>query len=231
MKTAVRSKQSGIPIACGLALAFMAGVAGAESESADNAYLTDQRGSVVKNDYGLCWQTGTGPAPRSSMACDPAYIPPVPPAQAVEQSPTPAAAVAVFALPPAAAIERVTLDADALFDFDRASLRPAGRAALDDFAARLKDIDPEMITAVGHADRIGSADYNQKLSEQRAHAVKRYLEGIGIQANRMQAEGRGESQPVTAAGACPGARSAAVIACLQPDRRVEIGVVGNRIAR
>jgi len=110
-------------------------------------------------------------------------------------------------------------------------LRPAGRAALDDFVARTRDINPEVIMAVGHADRFGSDRYNQKLSEQRAAAVKSYLMSKGIADNRIQTEGRGETQPVTKPGECPGAKSAKVIACLQPDRRVDIEVVGTTIAR
>ena len=85
--------------------------------------------------------------------------------------------------------------------------------------------------AVGHADRFGSDSYNQSLSERRAAAVKAYLLGKGIDANRIKTEGRGETQPVTKPGECAGAKSAKVIACLQPDRRVNIEVVGTRSAK
>jgi len=125
----------------------------------------------------------------------------------------------------------VTLDADTLFDFDKAVLRPAGRVALDDFLGKLKGIDLEVITAVGHADRFGSEAYNQRLSEQRAAAVKAYLVSKGIEPNRIQTEGKGEMQPVTKAGECSGAKSAKVITCLQPDRRVNIEVIGSQIVR
>ena len=110
-------------------------------------------------------------------------------------------------------------------------LRPAGRATLDDFAGKLKDINPEMINAVGHTDRFGSERYNQRLSEERVAAVKAYLVSKGIEPNRMHTEGKGKSDPVTKAGDCEGAKSAKVIACLQPDRRVDIEVVGTRIAQ
>ena len=85
-----------------------------------------------------------------------------------------------------------------------------------------------MILVVGHADRFGSNAYNQRLSERRAAAVKSYLLSKGIDANRIKTEGRGETQPVTKAGECLGAKSAKVIACLQPDRRVVVEVVGTR---
>ena len=125
----------------------------------------------------------------------------------------------------------MTLDADALFDFDKAVLRPAGRAALDDFAGKIKGIDPETIMAVGHTDRFGSEAYNQRLSDQRVEAVKTYLVSKGIEPNRIRTEGKGETQPVTKTGECDGNQSAKVIACLQPDRRVEVEVMGTRIAR
>jgi OOP family OmpA-OmpF porin len=128
----------------------------------------------------------------------------------------------------APAIEKVVLDADALFDFDKAELSPAGRAALDDFVVKLGTITPGMIRLVGHADRQGSNAYNQILSEDRAEEVKDYLVGKGIDPNRVRAEGKGASQPVTKAGACDGGTSAKVIACRQPDRRVVIEVAGTR---
>ena len=131
-------------------------------------------------------------------------------------------------LPSAApVIAKVVLDADALFDFDKAGLNPAGRAALDDFLARLGAITPGMIRLVGHADRLGSEAHNQVLSEDRAEAVKDYLVSKGIDPSHVSAKGKGDSQPVTKAGTCNGGRSARVIACLQPDRRVAVEVAGT----
>ena len=88
------------------------------------------------------------------------------------------------------------------------------------------------IIAVGHADRIASEDYNQKLSEARAQAVKDYLAQQGARGNTITAEGKGESQPVTG-DACKklGAErgnNKKLVECLQPDRRVEIEVLGSR---
>jgi len=91
-----------------------------------------------------------------------------------------------------------------------------------------KQIKLEVIIAVGHTDRIGSDAYNQKLSERRAASVKSYLVSKGVEANRVYTEGKGEKQPVTQPGQCPGAKSAKVIACLQPDRRVDIELIGTK---
>jgi len=214
-------KKIGLAVSCALALGILSGVASAQTNPEDAAYLTDSRGAVVRSGYGLCWHTGYGPK-ANTPECDPA---PVKVADATPPPPPP---------PPATsrpAGEKVTLDADTLFDFDKAVLRPAGMQALDDFLGKMKDIDPEVIIAVGHADRFGSEAYNQKLSERRAASVKDYLMSKGIDANRIHTEGKGEMQPVTKAGDCTGPKSAKVIACLQPDRRVEIEVVGTRIAK
>ncbi len=137
----------------------------------------------------------------------------------------PAAAAAAAAKP---AAEKVTLAADALFDFNKAVLRPEGKAKLDDVAAKINDIKLEVIIAVGHADRIGTDAYNQKLSERRAAAVKEYLVAKGVEANRVYTEGKGEKQPVTKPDQCKGPKSKKVIDCLQPDRRVEIEIIGTR---
>jgi outer membrane protein OmpA-like peptidoglycan-associated protein len=139
---------------------------------------------------------------------------------------TPAAAIARRA--PESGIEKVILDAGALFDFDGYELRPEGRAALDEFLGSLDGATLGTIRAVGHADRLGSEGYNQILSEDRAEAVKAYLVSKGIEPGRVQAEGRGATQPVTKPGDCAGGKSAKILACLQPDRRVGIEVAGTR---
>jgi len=222
MSNLLSKKQISLAVSCALALGILSGVASAQTNPADTAYLVDSRGAVVRSGFGLCWHTQFGPAVNTAE-CDPA---PVKVADATPPPPPPAAAAS-----PKPAGGKVTLDADTLFDFDKAVLRPAGIQALDEFLEKAKGINPEVIIAVGHADRFGSEAYNQTLSEKRAAAVKNYMVSKGIDANRIHAEGKGESQPVTKADECKGAKSAKVIACLQPDRRVEIEVVGTQIAK
>lgn len=217
MKNLFIKKQ--LVISCALTLGMLSSGASAQINPAETGYLTDQRGAVVKSGFGLCWHYSFGPAP-TSIECGAMKI-----TEIAEPQPT-----VVAAMTPPVSV-RVTLDADTLFDFDKAVLRPAGRVALDDFVAKTKDISPEAITVVGHADRFGSEDYNQRLSEKRAAAVRAYLLTKGIEPNRVRSEGKGELQPITKAGECSGAKSAKVIACLQPDRRVEIEIVGTRIER
>jgi OOP family OmpA-OmpF porin len=102
---------------------------------------------------------------------------------------------------------------------------------LDELVKTLAGARYEVILAVGHTDRIGSAAYNQKLSLRRAAAAKKYLTDKGIEPSRVYVDGKGKTQPVTKPGDCKGKRGKALIACLQPDRRVDVEVTGTKEAR
>ncbi len=191
----------------------------------DRVYVIDQRGEVVLSGTGLCWRTGfwTPAAAAKDPAgckCDKDLLP-----KEVCEPPAPRAAAAPTAKPTG---DKITVAADALFDFDKAVLRPEGKAKLDEVVAKSKAIKLEVIIAVGHTDHFGTEAYNQKLSERRAAAVKTYLVSKGIDANRVYTEGKGEKNPVTKPGQCPGPKSKKVIECLQPDRRVEIELIGTK---
>ena len=154
------------------------------------------------------------------------------------QAPTPAVVVVPVVVPaqpppppPAPPVPvKVTLAADSLFDFDNASVKPAGRLELDKLAADLRGVDFDVINVTGHTDRIGSHAYNQKLSTRRAEAVGIYLvESGGIPAQKISAKGVNGSDPVTKPGDCVGTKATkALITCLQPDRRVDVEVAGKR---
>lgn len=215
------TQKTAVAMACALSLGLLAGSTYAQINPADAGYLTDSSGKVVRSGFGLCWRAGTNPTQAQMDECDPKPVAKV----AQLETPVPKAVL------PVPAGGKVTLAADTLFDFDKAVLRPAGRDALDEFLTKMKDINPEAIIAVGHADRLGSNAYNQSLSERRVEAVKTYLLGKGVAANRIQTEGKGETQPVTKLEDCTGPRNAKLIACLQPDRRVDVEVLGTRIAK
>lgn len=125
---------------------------------------------------------------------------------------------------------KVSFSADSLFDFAKDTVKPAGKQELDKFAADLRGSDFEMITVTGHTDRIGSHDYNMKLSTRRAEAVKSYLvETGGIPAGKITAKGIDGAEPVTKPGDCVGKKATKqLIACLQPDRRLEVEVSGTK---
>lgn len=125
---------------------------------------------------------------------------------------------------------RFRLGADALFAFDRsaqADILPEGRRQLDALAAELKDKYPRIdnVTVVGHTDRLGSDSHNQALSLARAAAVRDHLIERGLPARSIRAFGVGKTQPVTQCS--DSLKRDALIACLQPNRRVEIDVTGS----
>ncbi len=150
----------------------------------------------------------------------PRPAPPAPPPapEAVQPPPPPPAPVAPPP-PPPARFEKVTMSATELFTFNSAKLNP-NQPKLDDIANVL-NANPSIngVVITGHADRIGSDKYNQKLSEQRAESVKTYLVGKGISADRLNAVGKGESMPVVE---CNDKKRADLIKCLEPNRRVEV---------
>ena len=132
--------------------------------------------------------------------------------------------------PPPPVRTRVSLSAESLFGFDNSALRPEGRAALDTFVKDLAGSQYDTINVEGHTDRLGASAYNQTLSMQRADMVKGYLVASSrIEGAKVSAQGKGEMEPVTKAEDCKGnAPTPKLIACLQPDRRVDIEVVGTR---
>ena len=127
---------------------------------------------------------------------------------------------------PATAPQRVEqLDADGLFAFGKATIgdiSPAGRAALDGLAAQLSSGRAlDVVHVIGHSDRIGNPQGNLRLSTRRAEAVRGYLVEHGVAADRITAVGRGDVEPVAE---CKTERGQALIACLAPNRRVEVRV-------
>jgi OOP family OmpA-OmpF porin len=216
------------------------------SASATAQYATQAgTGQVWRNPYGLCWHSAYWTADQAIEGCDAVARPapvaePVrlaPPVQeiAVKSEPAPAPAPEPVAQAPAPApqpsYEKVTLSADVLFDFGKATLKDAGKAKLDELADRLSGATLDEIRIVGHADRIGSAQYNKRLSEQRAETVKAYLQSR-TQARTFETAGRGSSQPVSD---CKGfgneqGSNRRLVQCLQADRRVEIELFGVRTA-
>jgi OOP family OmpA-OmpF porin len=214
-----------------LVVALLAGV-GFAATAQERVYVIDGRDVVAKSNFGLCWRTNywtpaAAAADKSGCECDKDLLPKETCEPKMAAAPAAASAAAPAAGPKPTG-EKITVAADALFDFNKAVLRPEGKAKLDELVSKAAAIKLEVILAVGHTDRIGGNAYNQKLSEKRAAAVKEYLVAKGIEANRVYTEGKGETQPVTGDKCKGNAKTKALIDCLQPDRRVDIEVIGTK---
>ncbi len=226
-----------------LALALIAATvipSAANAQSRNQGYLTDQNANIVTSpNTGLCWRTGAWTPALAVAQCDPDLVKkPEAKLEAAPGAKAPPAAKAVpvapkeVQAPPKAATkpapQKINFSADALFDFDKSELRPQGKAILDDLANTLGGATYEVILAIGHTDRLGSAQYNQKLSLKRAESVKQYLVAKGIAPNRIYAEGKGKAQPITKPADCRMTNRKALITCLQADRRVDVEVTGSK---
>lgn len=160
-----------------------------------------------------------------------AYVAPPPPAAPPPQpvfvhSPSPVVPAPAIAPMP----RKVTFSADSLFAFDKAEVSATGKTHLDRFAQDLRGVSYGVIAVTGHSDRLGPHAYNLKLSARRAEAVSAYLVSTaGVPSDRITTQGVDGAEPITKPGECVGAKATKkLIACLQPDRRVEIEVSGTR---
>src|SRR5882672_11071922 len=179
-------------------------------EAAAQGYVASPpAGTVWKSGSGGCVRTGYWTPTLADAECDPDLVPRPKPAPL---KPVP-----------------LSLGAAELFAFDRATLTPAGRAKLEkEVVDRVKQdySDIRVININGHSDRLGGAQYNQRLSERRAEAVRNYLVSRGFDGSKIETYGYGKTMPVKS---CPDQKNRkAVIECLTPNRRVEIEVQGTR---
>lgn len=175
------------------------------------------------------------PAAPAALAVEPAKSAPAPAAE------TKPAAAAIAAAPEAAkpapvqapakpvAPAKTTLSGDALFKVGKSGIRDLskdGKKSLDELAESIKALgDVDQIRIVGHADRLGKAAANQKLSERRAASVKSYLVAKGVKPGVIIASGVGDTQPVIVCDDQMPKKK--LIECLAPNRRVEIEVTGK----
>ena len=196
-------KVAGISLA-----AMMAAMMVTTAQAEDGKYVQDSSGKAVKNSAGECVQAQFGSMPEG---CEAAPPPPPPAPPKPEPKPQPK--------PQPKPIQKVSLSADTTFDFDKATLKPAGMMALDQFVGGLQGARVSGISVSGHTDYIGTDAYNLDLSKRRAASVANYLVGKGIPAAALQVQGLGESQakqpPATAEQ-----RAA--------DRRVDVTASGTR---
>jgi OOP family OmpA-OmpF porin len=150
----------------------------------------------------LCWRDAAWTPATASKGCDGAI------------APKPAAAGAASGV----SQSKITLQADTLYDFDKASLKPEGMATLDKIARDLSKIKLEVIIAVGNTDSVGTDAYNMALGQRRAQSVKAYLTSKGVDGSRIYTESKGKSNPVASNATAEGRAK---------NRRTDIEVVGT----
>ena len=221
-----------------LAVAYSTGAL-AQANPQNSAYVLSAtappNNNVVRNGAGnLCWRTGYWTPAMATIQCDPDLVPKPPaPAPAPGMKPAPAPAPAPKPAPaPAPQVQKITLASKALFDFDKYVVKPEGKAAIDtEIISKLSQVQKlELVLVTGHTDPIGTQQYNQKLSERRADAVRDYLVSKGVPKDKIETLGMGKTQPIPGL-VCKQKNMKELIACLAPDRRVEVEVKGEAIRR
>ena len=190
---------------CLMVCLLAAALGGATVRAAD---YVSASGLPLKSGFGECVRTGYW-----SEASEPCEMPVV--HLAMDETPR---------MPPAIAWHSAAV----LFAFDGDQLDDAARADLDKLLARFESDEIEKVSVVAHADRIGPTRYNFDLSQRRLEAVREYLQTKGITLTMLDAEARGAEDPVTKCVDLGPDRkeNAALVACLAPDRRVQVGVKG-----
>lgn len=182
--------------------------AGATSaQSVDN--WVNSTGTPWRNGDGtLCWRDAAWTPATAAKGCD-GFLEPKK-AAAAKPAAKPAA--------PKVTQTKITLQADTLYDFDKATLKPEGKATLDKVAADLGKIRLEVVIAVGNTDSVGSDAYNMALGQRRAQSVKAYLISKGVDGGRIYTESKGKSNPVATNATAEGRAK---------NRRTDIEVVGT----
>ncbi|NHZ69798.1 MAG: OmpA family protein [Thermotogales bacterium] len=180
--------------------------------SAAPGYVDQSGESIVRAGSGDCLHTGRWSEQNAIAECDPEIV-------AARDRPVEVAAVEMVIRKE---LKPIQLEADALFEFDGATLTDEGRAQLDTVMSQLPDrsvLKDKRITITGFTDRLGPDSYNQMLSEKRAQAVHDYLVSKGMRDEAIDARGLGSANPLVV---CEGMRGNSLINCLAPNRRTEI---------
>lgn len=183
-------------------------VAMGAAQAASGPNLVDGSGKPMLDGSGSCIVTSGIDDPKCqpkkaevakpvAPVAPPKPVEPPKPAEPVKAAEPPKpVVVAPPVVAPAVVSRSIALQADALFDYNKHTLKPRGKRAIDDAIAQMRSMDVETIIATGHTDSKGADGYNQKLSERRAVAVKNYMVSQGIPAAKITTLGKGEAQPV-----------------------------------
>jgi OOP family OmpA-OmpF porin len=196
-----------------LVLAGVISVAATATSAQNVDNWTNSTGTNWRNGDGtLCWRDANWTPATASKGCDGALV----------AKPAPAPAKPAAKPAPAVTQSKITLQADTLYDFDKSTLKPEGKATLDKIARDLSKIKLEVIIAVGNTDSVGSDAYNMALGQRRAQSVKAYLTSKGVDGSRIYTESKGKSNPVASNATADGRAK---------NRRTDIEVVGTTAAK
>src|SRR3954467_6572975 len=214
--TTKRSRPMSTRIYVFAAIATLSSAPARAAEEAAAYLIAASDGAPVITASGACVRTGQWTPGAGYRNCDP-----LPMAKLI-----PAAVEPTSSESPLHA-EPIRIAMNTLFDFDSAVLRADAAPALDALAKQLTQASYQKIDIVGHADRMGAGKYNQKLSEQRAEAVRDYLLAQGLDGTRLTAFGVGNTEPLTGKE-CRGLRGKPLVYCLQRGRYTEGTVLGTQ---
>ncbi|MGQ5524319.1 OmpA family protein [Chitinimonas sp. PSY-7] len=199
------------------------------ASAANDGYATDTRSPAVRSGFGLCWHTSSFTKDKATEECDPDLVPkkaaPLPTPVAVDPPVQPPVKLST-----PKKLETLTLNAAALFDFGKSTLKKEGVDALNAVANVLleRKYDPAKtkIEVEGHTDRIGKAAANKKLSEERAAAARQQLVNKGVPGEMITSKGMGSESPITQPADCKkvAKNRKKLVACYAPDRRVEVQI-------
>jgi OOP family OmpA-OmpF porin len=180
-----------------------------EGGKANEAYVGDGTKHYVRDSSGRCVKTGSWNKEIATKECHPELFPE--PVAKAPAAPPP---------PPQPVYEKVTISATALFDFNKSTLKPEGKAALHDLDESIKAKGAQVvdIDVIGHTDSVGPEEYNMGLSIRRATSVKDYMVSEGIDTGIIDVSGQGESNPVASNDTAEGRAQ---------NRRVEIRIGAN----
>lgn len=195
-----------IAIVAGLALAM--GASMAQAGDGNKGYVTKSPDTVWRTGFQECWHTSDWKKEMAIVGCDGMVA--AAEAPIVEEKPA----------EPAYAMMADTKKFALYFDFD--STEVGDTSNIVNYIGTLSSL--EMVKLVGHADPIGSEAYNEQLSKRRAEAVAAKLADAGVDSGKMDIGYLGESSPIAN---CTG-RGAELIACLRPDRRVDVEITGEK---
>jgi OmpA-OmpF porin, OOP family len=214
------------------------------NETDKEGYLLDNRGVLVRSGSGSCIHTGFWTLAMAIAECDATLEKKVLPRLVDSPPPVVASLPAVASLPiaplPVANKQLVytpyTLQTETLFAYNKSDLGTDGKQQINDGIVGMMKKYPKdgAVLITGHADRIGSDEYNMALSQRRADAVKAYLIEQGIDDKRIETAAKGKSQPIVSCDKVKGKanrKNEALITCLQPNRRIVLNLNGQSLVQ